>query len=155
MKAIDNQLVKILFRFYSNLLDQWTVETMWAAVVDADKGHYQIKNTPFYASIAFEDIVFAEYDETEGMLTYRDTFEFSGNSTIQVVMMSKAIAMNDVMQLFNEMGCGFEGFSESYFVLNIPADKDYQPIKRKLSELQDQGVIDYAEPVLSDQHYCY
>lgn len=149
----DNNFVKILFRVYSNVLDKWTVETMWAAVVDKEKGLYKIDNIPFYASIACGDIVFAEYDHTEQMLTYRKTVEPSGTSTIQVVIVDKRVITNDIREMFNALGCQSEKFQEGYFVLAVPADTDYKPIQEKLYELRDQGVIDYAEPVLSANHW--
>lgn len=149
----DSSFVQILFRFYSSVLDEWTAETMWAEVVDKDKGLYKIENIPFYASIASDDIVFAEYDDTEQMLTYRETIEPSGNSTIQVVIMDKSVVTNDIRDMFNALNCQSEKFREGYFVLEVPADTDYKPVKEKLSELQDQGIIDYAEPVLSDKHW--
>ncbi len=152
MATVDDKFVKILCRFYSNVLDEWTVETMWAEIVDADKGLYKIDNIPFYASIASADIVFAEYDDTEKMLTYRETIEYSGNSLVQVVIMDKSIATNDIRDIFNSLDCKSEKFKEGYFVIEILADKQYEPIKQKLSELQDKGIIDYAEPVLSEQH---
>ena len=65
MTTLDDKFVKILCRFYSNVLDEWTVETMWAETIDKDKGLYKIDNIPFYASIASDDTVFAEYDDTE------------------------------------------------------------------------------------------
>jgi hypothetical protein len=148
----DDNFVKILFRFYSVVLDEWTVETMWAETIDKDKGLYKIDNIPFYASINSDDIVLAEYDDTEGMLTYRETIEYSGNSLIQVVVMDKSVATNDIRDIFNSMGCKSGKFKEGYFVIEILADKDYKPIKQKLSELQDRGIIDYAEPVLSEKH---
>lgn len=84
-----DEYVKVLFRFYSNVLDEWTVETMWATIVDEERGHYKLDSIPFYAqSIACDDVIFAEYDEDESMLTYRETIEFSGNSTIHVVLMN-------------------------------------------------------------------
>ena len=152
MTQQDDNFVKILSRFYSNVLDEWTVEKMWAEVVDKDKGLYKIDSIPFYASIASEDIVFAEYDDTEKMLTYKETVEYSGNSLIQVVIMDKSVVTNDIRDIFNSMDCQSEKFKEGYFVIEILADKDYKPIKQKLTELQDKGIIDYAEPVLSDKH---
>lgn len=144
--------VKILFRFYSDVLDSWTVETMWAEVVDKDKGLYRIDSIPFYASIASDDIVFAEYDDDEEMLTYKETVEYSGNSLIQVVIMDKSVVINDIRDIFNSMSCTSEKFNEAYFVIEILAEQDYRPIKQKLVELHDKGIIDYAEPVLSDYH---
>jgi hypothetical protein len=152
MTQQDDNFVKILSRFYSNVLDEWTVETIWAEVVDKDKGLYKIDSIPFYASIASNDIVFAEYDHAEKMLTYKDTVEYSGNSLIQVVIMDKSVVTNDIRDIFNSMDCKSEKFKEGYFVIEILVDKDYKPIKQKLTELQDQGIIDYAEPVLSDKH---
>ncbi len=152
MTQQDDNFVKILSRFYSNVLDEWTVETMWAEVVDKDKGLYKIDSIPFYASIASNDIVFAEYDDAEKMLTYKETVEYSGNSLIQVVIMDKSVVTNDIRDIFNSMDCQSEKFKEGYFVIEILADKNYKPIKQKLTELQDQGIIDYAEPVLSDKH---
>ncbi len=152
MAQQDDNFVKILSRFYSNVLDEWTVETMWAETIDKEKGFYKIDNIPFYASIASDDIVFAEYDEDEKMLTYRETVEYSGNSLIQVVIMDKSDVTNDIRDIFNLMNCKSEKLKEGYFVIEILADKDYKPIKQKLTELQDKGIIDYAEPVLSDKH---
>ena len=152
MTQHDDKFVKILVRFYNNVLDEWTVETMWAETVDKVKGLYKIDNIPFYASIASDDVVFAEYDETEKMLTYRETVEYSGNSLVQVVIMDKSVLTNDIRDIFNAMGCKSEKFKEGYFVLEILAQKDYGLIKQKLNELQDNGIIDYAEPILSDNH---
>ena len=74
----DDNFVKILFRFFSNVLDEWTLETIWAKVFDKEKGLYKIDNIPFYASVASGDIVFAEYDHTEQMLTYKETSRNNG-----------------------------------------------------------------------------
>jgi len=86
------------------------------------------------------------------MLTYIETIEYSGNSLVQVVIMGKSIATNDIRDIFNSLDCKSEKFKEGYFVIEVLADKQYEPIKQKLSELQDKGIIDYAEPVLSEQH---
>src|SRR5215203_6197199 len=103
MRQHDDNFVKILSKFYSNVLDEWAVETMWAEVVDKDKGLYKIDSIPFYASIASDDIVFAEYDDTEKMLTYKETVEYSGNSLIQVVVIDKSVVTNHIRDIFNCM----------------------------------------------------
>ena len=152
MATVDDKFVKILCRFYSNVLDEWTIETIWAEIVDADKGLYKIDNIPFYASIASDDIVFAEYEEEERKLIYKETVEYSGNSLIQVIIMDESVLTNDIRDIFSSMNCKSEKFKEGYFVIEILADKDYKPIKQKLTELQKKGIIDYAEPVISDKH---
>ena len=152
MTTTDEKFVKILFRFYSDVLDEWTVETMWAEIIDVSKGLYKIANIPFYASIASDDVVFAEYDDAEKMLTYRETIEYSGNSIIQVVVLDKTFITNEIRDIFNAFDCKSEKFKEGYFVIEVHSDKNYEPIKQKLSELEDKEIISYAEPVLSEQH---
>ena len=150
---IQGENVKILFRYFSSVLEEWTVETMWAEVIDADKGLYKLDNIPFYGPlVASDDIVFAEYDIDEEMLTYRKTIENSGNSIINVVMMDKSIDVNTVRDIFDDLGCLSEKVNEGYFSMEILADKDYRPIKQKLNELEEEGVIGFAEPCLSNLH---
>jgi hypothetical protein len=151
--AQQDNFIKILFRFYSNVLEQETVETMWAIIVDTDKGLYKLDNIPFYGPlVASDDIVFAEYDEAEQMLTYRKTIEPSGNSIIQVVLMDKSKDINDIRKIFKDLGCVSEKVNNGYFSMEVLADKDYKPIKQKLTELEDKEIIGYAEPCLSENH---
>jgi hypothetical protein len=145
--------VKILFRFYSEVLDEWTVETMWAEIIDSEKGQYKIISIPFYAPlVASDDIVLAEYDVSELMVTYRETVTPSGNSNITVVIMNKVWDINNVRNIFSDLGCVSERLNDGYFAMEVPFNIDYGPIKRKLQELEKDGVIDYAEPCLSDSH---
>jgi hypothetical protein len=114
---------------------------------------YKLDNIPFYApSIASEDIVLAEYDESEKMLTYRKTIEYSGNSTIHVVVMDKTTEINTIRDSFKEYGCTSERLNDGYFAMEIPAGLDYNPIKEKLDELERQEIIGYAESCLSNEH---
>jgi hypothetical protein len=153
MTTTKDNYVKILFRFYSDVLEEETVETMWATIVDKEKGLYKLDNIPFYAPLlASGDIVFAEYDEDEGMLTFRENVEYSGNSTIQVVIMDKSKEINSVRQIFIDMGCVTERFKDHYFSMEVPESIDYTPIKSKLDELEMQEIIGYAEPCLADGH---
>jgi len=126
---------------------------MWATVVDKDKGHYKLDSIPFYAPlVASDDIVFAEFDEQEQMLTYRKTVAYSGNSTVQIVLMDKSKDINKIRDLFKELGCVSENANEGYFSMEIPAIVDYKNIKKKLDELETQVTIAYAEPCLADGH---
>ena len=145
--------VKILFRFYSDVLNKETVETMWATIVDKEKGFYKLDSIPFYMPlVASDDIVFAEFDKQEEMLTYRKTIEYSGNSTIQVVLMDKLKDINSIREVFEELGCISEKVNESYFSMEVPVLVDYKPIKQKLDDLENEEVIGYAEPCLAGGH---
>ena len=147
----DN-LTKVLFRFYSDILDEETVETMWAEVIDAGKNYYKIDNIPFYAAVATGDIVWAEHSKTEEMLTYRKTVQHSGNSTIHVILIDAMQDINTVRGILKALGCESEKLNEKYFALDIPATADYFKIKPTLDELTEKGLIDYAETCLSDKH---
>ena len=153
MAETNDNSVKILFRYYSSVLDEWTVETMWADVVDADKGLYKLDSIPFYGPlVASDDIIFAEYDEDEGRLTYRETIKNSGNSIVTVVIMDRTYDINTIRDIFKDMGCLSERVNDAYFSMEVLVDKNYKPIKQKLTELEDEGIIGYAEPCLSDNH---
>ena len=153
MTTQDDNYVKILFRFHSDILDEETVETMWATVVDKSKGLYKIDSIPFYAPlVASADIVFAEFDEQEQMLTYRKTIEYSGNSTVQIVLMDNSKDINQIRDTFKELGCVSEKVNEGYFSMEVPSSVDYKNIKKKLDELEMQETIGYAEPCLADGH---
>jgi len=152
MTQTKDNSVKILFRFFSDVLDEWKVETMWADVVDPGKGLYKLDSIPFYAPVAPDDIVFAEYDDTEQMLTYRESIEHSGNSTVQVVLMDSKTDINIIRDVFSRMGCVSEKLNDGYFSMEIPFDKDYTLIRQKLIELEDKEIIGYAESCLSGKH---
>ena len=145
--------VKILFRFQSDIFDKEMVETMWATIVDEDQGFYKLENIPFYAPlVASEDIIFAEFDLQEEMFTYRKTIEYSGNSTIQIVLIDKSKDINQIRELFEKLGCVSEKINDGYFSMEIPSNIDYKNIKSKLDELENKEVIGYAEPCLAEGH---
>jgi len=149
----DDNYVKILFRYYSNVLDEETVETMWAIPIDEAKGLYKLDNIPFYGPlVASDDVVFAEYDESELMLTYRRIVQYSGNSIIQVILIKDGLEINEVRKVFEDMGCLSERVNEKYFAMEVAANTDYRVIKRELKQLEQQGLIEYAEPCLSEEH---
>ncbi|UOE50805.1 DUF4265 domain-containing protein [Mucilaginibacter sp. SMC90] len=149
----DDKHVKILFRLYSTILEETTVETMWAKVVNEELGLYSLDNIPFYLPvIASGDIVFAEYDADEQILTYRETREYSGNSTIHVILMSDAADIKSIGKSFEELGCNWEGMNDKYFAMDVPGLVNYRLVKARLEELKGQDIVDYAESALSVPH---
>ena len=148
-----SEQVKILFNFHSDIFDEQMVETVWADKVHQEKGFYKIYNIPFYIPlVASEDIVFAEFDETEQMLSYRKTIEYSGRTVVQVVIMDKTFETNTIRDIFFKLGCESEKANEGYFSMEIPANLDYKPIKKELDRMENSEIIGYAEPTISDKH---
>ena len=153
MTDTQDNFVKILFRYYSSVLEEWMVETMWAETIDEEKGLYKLDSIPFYGPpVASDDIIFAEYDKDEERLTYRSTVEYSGNSIVNIVIMDKTYDTNKIRDIFKDLGCLSEGVNDAYFSMEVLASKNYHPIKLKLTELENKGIIGYAEPCLSDNH---
>ncbi|WP_114939011.1 DUF4265 domain-containing protein [Mucilaginibacter endophyticus] len=149
----DDKYVKVLFRVYSDILEEITVETMWTKVIDEVQGLYELNNIPFYIPItASGDIIFAEFDEDEKMLTYRETREYSGNSTIHVILMDDTAELKNIGKPFEELGCNWEGMGNKYFAIDVPVSVNYVLVKARLEELKQQDIIGYAESCLSEEH---
>ena len=147
-----DEVVKILFRFYSDILDKETSEVMWAEIVDLENGYFRINNIPFYVpKLASGDVVWAEYNDEEKMLTYRKTIEHSGNSIIHVAVMDEALSVDAIRVMFDVLGCESEKIN-NYFALEVPAYIHYPPVKKKLDELENDRMIDYGESCLSENH---
>lgn len=145
--------VQIIFKSYSDLLEQEIEESLWAFVLDKANRLYQIDSIPFYTSlIASNDIVFADIDPATKELVYQKTVSYSGHSTIQIVMSDGGIAMEEIRDTFSKMRCVSEKVNDDFFVLDIPDDVDYKQVKAELDRLEAEEKIEYAEPSLSDVH---
>lgn len=149
----EDRAVKILFRFFSDLLDMDMDETIWANVEDQELGYYRIDSIPFYVTaLATDDIVHAEYDDQEHMLTYRNMVKESGNSTIWIVIVDDAIEIEDIQQVFFDMGCESASLSDRFFSMEVKAEVNYLKIKDKLNSLRSDRAVDYVEACLSEVH---
>ncbi|MEM9674894.1 MAG: DUF4265 domain-containing protein, partial [Bacteroidota bacterium] len=153
MAEISNEYEKVLFRFYSHVLDETVVETMWALKVDPVNGIYKLDSIPFYGPlIATGDEFFAEFDEQEQILTYRETTKHSGNSIVQVIMTTDKIAKQIIRNELRELNCSSEGLNDKFFSVEVLRKIDYKSVKEFLNEYEQKGVLEYAEPCLSEKH---
>jgi len=144
---------KVLFRFYSAILEEEIVETMWSEIIDAEKGIYKLDNIPFFGPlIATDDIFYAKYDEKEGAIVYKETIAPSGNSIIQVVILNDNFDKEIIREKLNEMDCFSEVLNEKYFVAEIKKASDYSVVKQFFNEYSELGILDFAEPCLSKKH---
>ncbi|WDF46864.1 DUF4265 domain-containing protein [Chryseobacterium sp. KACC 21268] len=150
---MSDNLEKILVRYYSDVLEEIVVETLWAEIINSNDGLYKIDNIPFYGpGFSSGDIVFAEYDEEEERITYRKIVEHSGNSTIQIVVLDENIDVMELRKEFEGLGCESEGMGNKYFVMEVPFNTSYSIIFKKLSELSDDEKIGFAELNISQKH---
>jgi hypothetical protein len=153
MTETKEKYEKILFKYHSNVLDELTVETMWAEIIDKDNGIYKLDNIPFYGpQIATDDQFYAEFDESEKMLTYKRTTKHSGNSIILVVITKKGFDKEIIRSRLKELRCESEELNDSYFSMEILKDVNYSIIQKILVEYENDGILEYAEPCLSEKH---
>jgi hypothetical protein len=144
---------KILFRYYSDLLEDTVVETMWGEIIDLEKGYFKLDNIPFFGPlIATDDIFFAEYDEDEELLVYRKTIESAGNSILQVVILEKGFDKEIIREELKSINCVSEGLNEALFAVEVLRDTDYSIVKDLLNQYELQEIIEFAEPCLSEKH---
>lgn len=145
--------IKVVFKYYSDLLEETVSETMWAEIIDLDKGHFKLDNIPFFGPlIATDDIFYAEFDEDEETLVYRKTIESFGNSILQVVILEKGFDKEIIREELKSIHCASEGLNETLFAIEVPKNVDYSIVKRLLSEYELQEIIEFAEPCLSEKH---
>lgn len=107
----------------------------------------------FYGpSIATDDEFFAEFDEQEQRLTYRRTTKHSGNSIVQVVMTSEDVDKQVIRDELKKLNCLSEGLNKKFFSVEVIKQTDYRKIKELLDNYEQQGILEFAEPWLSEKH---
>jgi hypothetical protein len=144
---------KILFKYYSTYLEEVVSETMWAEVVDLEKGYYKLDNIPFFGPlIATDDIFRAEYDETEKCLIHKETIESSGNSIIQVLILQEGFDKEIIREKLKSINCLSEALNDTFLAVEIAKDVDYSIVKSVLNEYESNAIIEFTEPCLSEKH---
>jgi len=150
---MESNFVKVLFRYYSDVLEEEVVETMWSDVIDTEKGLYRLDSIPFYGPlIATDDIFYAEYDSNKESLVFKGIVEHSGNSIVQVMIMDGKTDKEIVREELKQLECLSEGLNDSFFSLEIVEKINYKTIIDLLEEYVEKGILAYAEPCLSVKH---
>ena len=153
MKEIEKKYEKILFKYHSNILDKLTNETVWAEIIDKENGIYKLDSIPFYGpQIATDDEFYAEFDESEKMLTYKRTTKYSGNSIVLVIITKEGFNKEIIRNRFKTLNCESEGLNENYFSMEIPKNINYFQVREILDEYVNNRIIEFAEPCLSEKH---
>lgn len=141
----DSPTAKVLFRVPDDDGGA-NVETLWA--VPLGEGRYQLANSPFYAyDVSWEDIVFAPFNDEEGLPTFASVVRRSGNRTVRVIFdprVSSGTASDVVIQGLVAQGCSYEGANPRYISVNIPAQVDLQAVCAYLTHHKVQW--EHADP---------
>jgi hypothetical protein len=141
----DEPTAKVLFRVPDTDGDA-TVETLWAIPLGDDL--YKLDNSPFYAyGVSWQDVVFAPYDEQEGVATFRSVVEKSGNRTLRIFFDSPVAsdnASNQILQGLITAGCSYEGANRKYISINVPPEVELQQVRSYLIEREAQW--EHADP---------
>lgn len=144
---------KILFKYYSDYLEDTVSETMWAEIVNLEKGLFKLDNIPFFGPlIATDDLFYAEFDEDEKRLVYKETIENSGNSIVQVIILEKGFDKEIIREKLKAINCLSEGLNDNFISVEVVRDVDYSIVRSILNEYEAQEIVQYAEPCLSDKH---
>lgn len=153
MNKSREDFIKVLYRFHSDTLEQEVVETLWASAIDLDKGVFRLENIPFYAkSLAYGDLIEAEYDQDEEAMVLSDILEFSGHSTVQVVTLTEAVDLEELRATFQGLGCDTERLNSRYFAIDVPSTVAFHQVEAILQQLRETEVADYSIACWSDKH---
>ena len=144
---------KIVFQYYSTYLEEIVSETMWAEIVDLEKGYFKLDNIPFFGPlIATDDIFRAEYDENEKFLMHKETIESSGNSILQILVLEKEFDKEIIVEKLKTVNCISESLTDTFFAVEVTKNVDYLIVKSLLDEYESNSIIEFAEPCLSEKH---
>jgi hypothetical protein len=136
---------KVLFRV-SDADGGASVETLWAVPLGEDR--YQVDNSPFYAyDVSWQDIVFAPFNDEEGLPTYETVVWKSGNRTVRIKFdppASSGNASDAVVQGLVALGCSYEGANASYVSVNVPAAVELQAVCAHL--IRHEVKWEHADP---------
>ena len=83
---------------------------------------------------------------------FRKTIKHSGNSIILVIITQDEFDKEIIRDRFKELNCISEGLNNSYFSLEILKEINYSRIKKLLTKYENDGILEYAEPCLSEKH---
>jgi hypothetical protein len=126
------------------------VETLWA--FDLGEDRYRLDNSPFFAySVSVGDVVYAPVDPDEGLPTYSQVLEKSGNRTVRVILdppLASGNSSDDLMQELLGLGCTYEGVNPTYLCIVIPPDAEFATVCNRLTSHEVQW--EHADPAYDE-----
>jgi hypothetical protein len=100
------------------------VETLWA--FDLGDWHYRLDNRPFWAyGVSCGDIVYAPFSQNELRPTFERVVSKGGLRTLRIYFDKDVISIetrDQVLASLKSLGCGYEGMSKYYIVIDFPPE---------------------------------
>jgi hypothetical protein len=123
-------------------------ETLWVEKVGRDE--YRIDNIPFYVrNLAPDDVVIGE--KVGSILWYKSTVQKSDSSVFRIVFYERQ-KIDDVLRSLQRIGCKWEGSHlGSLYSIEAPGNVHVRDIKRFLTELSRDEVLDFEEGAIRQQ----
>jgi Domain of unknown function (DUF4265) len=119
-------------------------ESMWALPLGGNL--YEIRNTPFYAyGINWGDIVRAHSDDPKLKPEVREVVAPSGNKTLRVFL-NKELGREEqdaILSSLQPLDMSWERADDHYVAIDVHPGSDYQAVRDKLMELEQEGKLDY------------
>lgn len=145
--------VEVYFKYDSPVMGEEVEEILWAKVIDAGNGVYELVSIPFYGlSLATADHFEAAHDEEQDRLVYQRVTRNSGNSVAVVAVLDKEIGATQLIGELAQLKCRSEALNATYFAVEIPKSVFYGPVRDLLGRYEQQEYVEFAESRLSAKH---
>jgi hypothetical protein len=95
--------------------------------------------------------VYAPVDPDEGLPTYSQVLEKSGNRTVRVILdppLASGNSSDDLMQELLGLGCTYEGVNPTYLCIVIPPDAEFATVCNRLTSHEVQW--EHADPAYDE-----
>lgn len=128
------------------------VERLWVAKTPV-KFEVSVLNSPFFVrGIAYGDVIRVRADHDRRELVFEEFVRESGNSTVRLISMS-SLYSDELESIVRAAGCSWNvGGLESYAVVNIPPEVNYEPLRRRLLEMKQANRVGIQESAISSIH---
>jgi hypothetical protein len=126
------------------------VERLWATPLGNNQ--YRLENSAFYAyRVSWLDIVEAQPTAPDEWPTFIRVIEKSGHRTVRLILdppANESAESQHILETLAAMKCSYEGATQSYFVIDIPADADFDAVRDYLITTGQEW--EHADPAYND-----
>ena len=152
---MENRAIRI---YYNDLDEKPAVEEVLCEKVSNNT--YRLIEIPLWAySLALSDEIIVSKDSYRDWLAFENFGKLSGNSTLQIVELTKGGILQILPTIKQTVGeDNIRTHTSSYIAVNVPAEIDYMPLRLFLKEYESKEIISFREAALGKNHEydgCY